>query len=479
MRFVCAAVVATALITSLIVAPAHALDAVNVRPDAPVIDLGAAVTAVEWHAGDRGRLAISAAPEADGISRRIEVRAREAGDNWAVFALANTSDEKIERLIVVPHSRMAGSRVVTMTPSSGDALYRQDGATADVFGVKLDPGAVITFVVELHADRLPQFYVWEAAAYRASHQLILMPTVAFTAPDDFQTCDTTTFKHAMQSLATYHTFDTESGDVAIAACTRAIASGRYKDQNLAALYKHRCFEYNSKGDDRAIPDCDEAIRLDPKDVGAYNNRCWAYDNKSDYDRAIPDCNEAIRLDPNYGFAYNNRGNAYYGKKDYDTAILDYTYAIQLDPLNALTYRNRGRAYEAKKDHDRAIADVSKATRLDAYDYNFHCWERGRAGRNLQDALADCNESLRLLPNEASTLGGRGLVQLKLGALEQAIADYSAAIAQDAKDADALYGRGVAKLKKGDAAGGNADIAAAKALEPDIANVYAGYGVKAD
>src|SRR5580692_5210727 len=45
---------------------------------------------------------------ADAIVRRIEVRAREAGKNWAVFALANNGDEQIDRLIVAPHYRMVG-----------------------------------------------------------------------------------------------------------------------------------------------------------------------------------------------------------------------------------------------------------------------------------------------------------------------------------------------------------------------------------
>ena len=82
-------------------------------------------------------------------------RAREGGTNWAVFALANNGDEQIDRLIVVPHYRMVGSgllwpdlglsRVVTITPSSGDRPERQDSATADIFRVTLDPGSVITY----------------------------------------------------------------------------------------------------------------------------------------------------------------------------------------------------------------------------------------------------------------------------------------------------------------------------------------------
>ena len=108
--------------------------------------------------------------------RRIEVRAREANTNWAVFALTNNSDEQIDRLIVVPHYRMVGSglfwpdlglsRIVAITPSSGDRPVRQESTTADIFRVTLDPGTVITFVAELRTDKLPQIYLWEPDAYK-------------------------------------------------------------------------------------------------------------------------------------------------------------------------------------------------------------------------------------------------------------------------------------------------------------------------
>src|SRR5262249_2904244 len=112
----------------------------------------------------------------DGIVRRIEVRAREGNINWAVFALTNNSDEQIDRLIVVPHYRMVGSglfwpdlglsRVAAITPSTGDRPVRQEGSTADIFRITLDPGTVITFVAELRTDRLPQIYLWEPDAYK-------------------------------------------------------------------------------------------------------------------------------------------------------------------------------------------------------------------------------------------------------------------------------------------------------------------------
>jgi diguanylate cyclase (GGDEF)-like protein/PAS domain S-box-containing protein len=168
------AAIALTLVAALLAVPAaRAVEAVNVRLDAAAIDLTAA-TELQKTEGDR--IQVSTAPGPDGIVRRIEVRAREGNNNWAVFALTNNSDEQIDRLIVVPHYRMVGSglfwpdlglsRIAGITPSTGDRPVRQEGTTADVFRITLDPGTVITFVAELRTDKLPQIYLWEPDAYK-------------------------------------------------------------------------------------------------------------------------------------------------------------------------------------------------------------------------------------------------------------------------------------------------------------------------
>jgi diguanylate cyclase (GGDEF)-like protein/PAS domain S-box-containing protein len=170
----CLTALATAFAVSLFaISAAYAVDAVNVRLDAAAIDLTAA-TEVQKTEGDR--IQVSTAPSPDGIVRRIEVRGREGNSNWAVLALTNNSDEQIDRLIVVPHYRMVGSgifwpdlglsRIAAITPSTGDRPVRQEGTTADVFRITLDPGTVITLVAELRTDKLPQIYLWEPDAYK-------------------------------------------------------------------------------------------------------------------------------------------------------------------------------------------------------------------------------------------------------------------------------------------------------------------------
>jgi diguanylate cyclase (GGDEF)-like protein/PAS domain S-box-containing protein len=167
----CIAAFGVALLTA---APARAVDAVNVRPEMAAIDL---TDAVELVKSDGGRAKVSTAAGSDGVMRSIEVPAREAGSvDWAVIALNNASDEQIDRLIVVPHYQMVGSRifwpdlglsrVVNITQNAGDRPDRQDSATADIFRITLDPGTTVTYVMELRTDRLPQIYLWEPDTYK-------------------------------------------------------------------------------------------------------------------------------------------------------------------------------------------------------------------------------------------------------------------------------------------------------------------------
>jgi len=169
----CLAQLALGLVILFAASSAHALDAVSVRSDAPAIDL---TGVLEHQHSDTDRIQVSTAPGTDGIVRRIEVRAREGGQNWVVFALANNTDDQLDRLIVAPHYRIVSSgllwpdlglsRIATITPSTGDRPDRIESPTADVFRITLDPGSVVTYVAELRTDKLPQLYLWEPDAYK-------------------------------------------------------------------------------------------------------------------------------------------------------------------------------------------------------------------------------------------------------------------------------------------------------------------------
>jgi tetratricopeptide (TPR) repeat protein len=240
----------------------------------------------------------------------------------------------------------------------------------------------------------------------------------------------------------------DSGDTAIAACTRAINSRRHKGETLSRLYGARGFEYKVKNDlDSALADYNEAIRIFPSVIESLDARATVHTQKGNYRAAVSDYTAALKL-KNSGYAAVNRGDTYLILNEYDKALADYRHGSNLDPK-------------------------------DPTDYGRRCFARAVVG-DLQLALADCEESLRRRPNHRYTIAGRAFVRLKRGEIDQALADYNAALTSDITDvvgqALTQYGRGIAKLKKGDVRGGNTDMDAVRKSWPDIGEAFARLGV---
>ena len=128
--------------------PAQAIQSVRIPLDATAIDL---TKAIESYSAQGDRLLVSTAPGADGIVRRIEVRAREAGriqTGWCSRS-PTIRDEQIERLIVAPHFRLVGSgviwpdlgasRISAITASQGYPPEREDSPTPTSFASRSIP----------------------------------------------------------------------------------------------------------------------------------------------------------------------------------------------------------------------------------------------------------------------------------------------------------------------------------------------------
>ncbi|MBR0777503.1 tetratricopeptide repeat protein [Bradyrhizobium diazoefficiens] len=294
---------------------------------------------------------------------------------------------------------------------------------------------------------------------------------------------------------------TASGDVAIAACTRAINSGAGQPW---INYNNRGFAWHNKGDDdraladynqairlnpaygpphdnrgniylvrgdpdRALAEYNEAIRLDPKSAWPYANRANVLRNTGDNDRAIADFNEAIRLNPKMAFAFNGRGLAWYNKGDDDRALADYNQAIRLDPKYGTPHNNRGLIYLARGDRDGAVAEYNEAMRLDPKN-EWPYLNRGNVYRDSGDndrAIADYNEAIRLRPNFAIAFTSRGWAYGNKGDNDRAMADYNEATRLDPKYPWPYVNRGLLHEKAGDTARARSSFEAAlKLLPPD-------------
>ena len=98
--------------------------------------------------------------------------------------------------------------------------------------------------------------------------------------------------------ADFQACEKASGDQGIAACDRAIASGKFTGRNLSYLHNDRGFLQMQKGElDQALVDLDEAIRIDASNFFAFWNRGAVYGAKSDFDRAQADFTQALALNP--------------------------------------------------------------------------------------------------------------------------------------------------------------------------------------
>jgi hypothetical protein len=160
------------LIAALHASGAAAFEAVSIRPDIDALDLTDAADLMQT---DRDRVQISALPGRDGIVRRMEVRAREGNMSWAVLALANNTDEQVDRLLLTPRYNLLGLgllfptlaevNVVGVTPSSGDSPDHVLTATANAYHLTIDPGTVVTYAIELRSGRLPSLYLWNVDAF--------------------------------------------------------------------------------------------------------------------------------------------------------------------------------------------------------------------------------------------------------------------------------------------------------------------------
>ena len=126
-----------------------------------------------------------------------------------------------------------------------------------------------------------------------------------------------------------------------------------------ATYRLQC---PSDDVDRAIRDCTIVIGSRRTSLrAAYETRCVALWLKGAYARAIPDCDQSIRIGVSSPAAYLLSGIALAERGDHHGAVAYYSRSIELTPTTT-AYYNRGTSYLvlgeyvwALEDFDRAIA----------------------------------------------------------------------------------------------------------------------------
>jgi Flp pilus assembly protein TadD len=152
-------------------------------------------------------------------------------------------------------------------------------------------------------------------------------------------------------------------------------------------------------------------------------------------------------------------------------------AVQGSQLADL-YAARARAYRAQTDLDRAIADFDEAIRIDParpflLELRGNAW---LAKRDYPKAIADYERALQLNPKLIPAYMGRASAHFAKGDLDAALADYQAAIELNPKAAGLYLQRGHVWRRKGDAARAVADYSEALRIAPALLAAHVARGI---
>lgn len=214
---------------------------------------------------------------------------------------------------------------------------------------------------------------------------------------------------------------------------------------------------------------------------AYALRGLAKARKGDIEGGIADESATLALEPGNAFALNTRGLLHAQKRDFESALVDLNAAVAATPESLEPVGNRGFVYQETGRFAEAAADFSTTIRLAPRDFrgwNGRCWAYATVGKQLELALADCEQAIKLNPLDWNSHNSRGFVLFRMGRHADAIAAYDRAIGGDPKAASSWLVRGLAKRAAGDASG-DADIAKALEIDPNVGARYQGYGIRID
>ncbi len=176
-------------------------------------------------------------------------------------------------------------------------------------------------------------------------------------------------------------------------------------------------ENNSAENSQTLEFWNHVLAKDHANGPAYlsRGRCWYY--LHDYHRALPDLNEAIRLDSKSAEAFLYRARTTRMLGQIQQALADYSRSIQIKP-SAEAYMGRGGTLqdEFTTEEEQAFADFNAALKLDrkllaAYKYRAGVYE-DRGQYHL--AEADLKAWLDLAPDTPEPYCHMGLLRLYEG-----------------------------------------------------------------
>ena len=175
----------------------------------------------------------------------------------------------------------------------------------------------------------------------------------------------------------------------------------------------------------------------------------------------------IRFDDKEAWVYKSRAVTM------EDAVPFFTQQIERDRNNAHAYRHRAEAWYQKSELEIALLDCNEAIRI--LPTSTEVWnDRGvvHAGLGMQEkALSDYSKAIQLDVNSTVAHNNRGNIYLNKEEFDDAIRDYDAVIKVNPKYVDAYISRGRAKLAKKNFPESITDFQKAIVLLPNYSKGY--------
>jgi tetratricopeptide (TPR) repeat protein len=234
----------------------------------------------------------------------------------------------------------------------------------------------------------------------------------------------------------------------------------------------------------------ELLDRAPSDEQRYavlNDRALMRFQRGRLDDAVADLRAATRLDAGHFNAFASLAQVLQRQKKWDEAVEQFTQAIALKPELAALYRGRAAVLEERDDQApehraAALRDFDEAIRLPESNTSVKAGDHVaratvlRRERRFDDALAACDEALKIAPDFDVAHRLRVMTLLDLNRPDEVIRSCDGALARGKPWPDIYEVRGLARASRGNYAGAIDDYSHALLLRPGQARILSSRGL---
>jgi len=242
------------------------------------------------------------------------------------------------------------------------------------------------------------------------------------------------------------------------------------------LFKRSGYYYLQGDFERAIQYYTQDIEREPQQLAHYLARAACYLNIQQKERAIPDVERALKLNPNNALALQLRGEMYSMDKDFDAALDLFARAQAINPSWAIPYFDRGSVLLDKKEFQSALTELDKAISLSPQIWLFYLIRsivHFKLG-NLELTHNDQDQALRLSEKEALVMTELNTIVYE-DCLDWAEDYYARVLSKQPRSGYAYHGRADAYCANSEHEKAIADYTRAIEFMPKEPCLYLGRG----